>query len=197
MFGDGGKVRVMRLIVGLGNPGEKYRGTRHNIGFQVLDYLAEQVDLSFSGSKWQAQVLKSTLWGESTVLVKPETFMNESGLAVGMISSYYRIASEDIIVVHDDLDLDLARVKVVVNRGAGGHNGISSLISHLGNKKFTRVRVGIGRPPGLMSASDFVLGRFNQGERKVISEKIPQICSDLRLIVEQGALGAMATINKK
>ncbi len=187
----------MRLIVGLGNPGEKYRSTRHNIGFQVLDYLAEQVDSPFSGSKWQAQVLKSTLWGKSAVLVKPETFMNESGLAVGMISSYYRVASEDIIVVHDDLDLDLARVKVVVNRGAGGHNGIASLISHLGDKKFTRVRVGIGRPPGLMSVSDFVLGRFNQDERKVISEKIPQICADIRLIVEQGALGAMVTINKK
>jgi PTH1 family peptidyl-tRNA hydrolase len=187
----------MRLIVGLGNPGDKYRGTRHNIGFQVLDYLAEQSGLQFSGSKWQAKVLKTMLWGESLVLVKPETFMNNSGLAVGMISSYYRVASKDVIAVHDDLDLDLGRVKLVVNRGAGGHNGIASLIQHLGDKEFSRLRVGIGRPPGKMPASDFVLGRFNSTEREIFAEKIPEICSDLRLIVEEGALSAMGLINRK
>ncbi len=187
----------MRLLVGLGNPGVQYQGSRHNIGFQVLDYLAGENSLSFSGSKWSAQVLKTMLWGESFLLVKPETYMNNSGLAVGMISTYYRVASEDIIVVHDDLDLDLARVKVVVNRGAGGHNGIASLISHLGNKNFARVRVGIGRPPGKMAVSDFVLGKFNSDERDVIMDRIPQICQDIRLIAEDGITRAMGEINKK
>ncbi len=186
----------MRLIVGLGNPGARYRGNRHNIGFQVLDYLAARERLSFSGSKWQAQVLKTVLWGESLLFIKPETFMNDSGLAVGMIASYYRVVSKDIIVVHDDLDLDLARVKVVVNRGAGGHNGIGSLISHLGGREFTRLRVGIGRPPANMPVSDFVLAGFNTAERQVIAAKVPQICSDIRLIIERGVMIAMERINK-
>ena len=186
----------MQLIVGLGNPGVKYKGTRHNIGFQVLDYLAEQNNLCFADSKWRAQVVKANFWSESLLLVKPETFMNESGIAVGRIASYYRVAIQDVIVVHDDLDLDLARVKIVVNRGAGGHNGIASLISHLGGKEFTRVRVGIGRPPREMPTSDFVLAKFNSVERAIIVEKVDEVIQDIKLIVEQGPLAAMGLINR-
>jgi len=187
----------MQLIVGLGNPGAKYLGTRHNIGFQVLDYLAEQNNLSFCDSKWRARIAKAKLWNKTILLVKPETFMNESGVAVGRIADYYRVAIEDIIVIHDDLDLDLARVKIVVNRGGGGHNGIASLINHLGSKEFSRVEVGIGRPPENRPASDFVLAKFDSVEQKIIAEKIAEIAADIKLIVEQGPLAAMGVINRK
>ncbi len=187
----------MLIIAGLGNPGRQYQGTRHNIGFQVLDYLAAQHNISFSTSKWQALVAKANFWGASLLLVKPETFMNESGRAVGLIAAYYRVPPQDIIVVHDDLDLDLARVKVVVNRGAGGHNGIASLISHLGGKQFIRARIGIGRPSQAIPVRDFVLGRFNATEREELSDKIPKIYQDIKMIVEQGALQAMGVINRK
>lgn len=188
---------AMQLIVGLGNPGAKYEGTRHNIGFQVLDYLAENNNLRFSDSKWRARVVKANLWGKSLLLVKPETFMNESGIAVGRIAGYYRVAIQDVIVIHDDLDLEVARVKIVVNRGAGGHNGIASLISHLGGREFPRVRVGIGRPPKEIPASEFVLARFNSAEQKIIAEKLSEIAHDIKLIVENGPVAAMGLVNRK
>ncbi|VAW36585.1 Peptidyl-tRNA hydrolase [hydrothermal vent metagenome] len=187
----------MLLIVGLGNPGAKYQGTRHNIGFQILDYLSENNNFTFSPSKWLAQTAKAEIWGERLLFVKPETFMNESGQAVERIASYFHIAAPDIIVIHDDLDLDLGRVKVVNNRGSGGHRGISSIINHLHSREFSRIRVGIGRPPAPMAVTDFVLGRFAAAERQILSVRIPQIEAALKLIVKKGPLAAMAMINQR
>ncbi|HFQ81929.1 MAG TPA: aminoacyl-tRNA hydrolase [Desulfobacterales bacterium] len=187
----------MLLIVGLGNPGAKYQGTRHNIGFQILDYLSENNNFTFSPSKWLAQTAKAEIWGERLLFVKPETFMNESGQAVERIASYFHIAAPDIIVIHDDLDLDLGRVKVVNSRGSGGHRGISSIINHLHSREFSRIRVGIGRPPAPMAVTDFVLGRFAAAERQILSVRIPQIEAALKLIVKKGPLAAMAMINQR
>ncbi|MFW8600866.1 aminoacyl-tRNA hydrolase [Desulfobacterota bacterium M19] len=187
----------MLLIIGLGNPGAKYQGTRHNIGFQLLDYLSENNNFTFSPSKWQAQTARAEIWGEKLLFVKPETFMNESGQAVERIASYFHIAATDIIVIHDDLDLDLGRVKIVNNRGSGGHRGISSIINHLHSREFSRIRVGIGRPPAPMAVTDFVLGRFSSAERRILSVKIPQIEVALKLTVKQGISTAMAVINQR
>ena len=187
----------MYLIVGLGNPGSKYQQTRHNIGFQVLDELADAYNLSFRESKWQAEVVKAVIAGHQALLAKPETFMNESGRAVGAIASYYRIEPERIIVVHDDLDLELGRVKVVVNRGAGGHNGIISIIKHLGSKKFIRIRVGVGRPQTAIPISKYVLSKFNPEERGAVADKVRDIVGDVELIVDKGLTLAMNLINSR
>jgi PTH1 family peptidyl-tRNA hydrolase len=185
----------MRLIVGLGNPGANYQGTRHNIGFQVLDFLAEGHNVSFAESKWQAKIARCTLWGQSVILVKPETYMNESGVAVGQIASFYRIPPQDIIVFHDDLDLALARIKIACSRGAGGHNGILSLIAHLGTRDFVRIRLGIGRPDPTVPVKNFVLSRFLPEEQSVVLTQMDTAEQVLLLVLDKGHVSAMSTVN--
>jgi len=188
---------ALRLIVGLGNPGSAYQGTRHNIGFQVLDSLAEQHRVVFAESEWQAKIAKANLWGQPVLLVRPETYMNESGRAVSLVAAHYHVQPPDIIVLHDDLDLALARIKVVCDRGAGGHNGILSLIAHLHSRLFVRVRIGIGRPEPAMPVKDFVLGKFHPQEQVVVSQQMDSIHQAVRLILERGHLLAMALVNSK
>jgi len=184
----------MRLVVGLGNPGGKYEGTRHNVGFDFIDYLAREHGVSLA-AKWQARVAKARLWEHRVVLAKPETFMNNSGLAVGRISAYFHIPPEDVVVVHDDLDLELARLKLVMNRGPGGHNGVSSIISHLGGRNFARFRFGIGRPPAGMPASRYVLARFAAAERLEVDEAMPRLAAALKILLDEGAAKAMNLVN--
>jgi len=185
----------MRLIVGLGNPGDSYQGTRHNIGFQALDALADEHHVAFVDSKWQAEIAKTMLWGQPVILVKPLTYMNESGRPVGQIASYYRVQPADIIVLHDDLDLALARIKVVVDRGAGGHNGIISLITHLGSRQFVRIRIGIGRPNPSVPVKNFVLARFLPEEQTAVHQQMATIHQVIRLILDKGPLSAMSMVN--
>lgn len=185
----------MRLLVGLGNPGATYQGTRHNIGFQVLDYIANEHRLAFLASRWQAQTVTATLWGEAVMLVRPETFMNESGVAVGRIAAHHGISPQDIIVIHDDLDLALGRIKVVANRGAGGHKGILSLITHLNSREFVRLRIGVGRPPPLLPVRDYVLSRFEPQEQETLLTQMDTVQEAIRLILTLGPLAAMAMIN--
>lgn len=185
----------MRMIVGLGNPGETYQGTRHNVGFQVLDYLAHEHRLSFRESTWQAQTVMADLGGEAVLLVRPETFMNESGRAVSQIAAHYQVAPQDIIVIHDDLDLELARIKVVVNRGAGGHRGILSLLTHLQSGEFVRIRIGIGRPGPGLPISSYVLTRFRPEEQDALQQQMATVHAAIRLILTKGPLAAMAMVN--
>ncbi len=187
----------MYLIAGLGNPGQKYDDTRHNIGFMFLDYLASEANDNFKDSKWEASVLKMNLWSQQMILVKPQTFMNLSGKAVGLIASYYQIEPEKIIVVHDDLDLDAGRIKVVFDRGHGGHNGIRSIIESLGTREFARLRIGIGRPPEKMKPSSFVLSRFSSEEMSDVQEGFVDMARAIRLIMEEGVVKAMNYMNKK
>lgn len=186
----------MYLIVGLGNPGDKYNNTRHNIGFSFLDQLAEKHGFSFSDSKWKAKICKTMLYGEAVVLIKPETFMNLSGMSVGMIASYYKISVDEIIVIHDELDLPVGRVKMVSNRGPGGHNGIVSIISHLKSKEFSRIRIGVGRPKSeRMEVSSFVLGHFDTVEIKSVEAMYKDIEHGLELFVRDSRSVAMNFLN--
>ena len=184
-------------MAGLGNPGSKYDHTRHNIGFMVVDRIAEENSLIFSESKWQAQAVNASIYSKHVFLVKPQTYMNESGRSIGGIADYYRIDSANIVVVHDDLDLDLGQVKIVVSRGAGGHKGITSTISHLGSNDFIRVRFGIGRPESAMPVNKFVLSKFTQPERELVDEKISQVIKQIELIISEGVVKAMNLANRK
>lgn len=178
------------MIVGLGNPGEKYRETRHNIGFHVVDRLAEEAGVKLADSKWKALVTKASIAGQSVILVQPQTFMNLSGEAVQPIAAYYKIGPENIIVVHDDLDLDCGRIKICVNKGAGGHNGIKSITERLGSKAFNRVKIGVGRPPTAMPVDRYVLSRFAGEEGPVISSAIDRAVEAVGLIVSKGVAAA-------
>jgi PTH1 family peptidyl-tRNA hydrolase len=187
----------MLLVVGLGNPGDKYDRTRHNIGFMFLDYLAREAGAEFKESRWEAMVAKASLESGPVLLVKPQTFMNLSGRAVAKIVSYHKIETERIIVVQDDLDLEPGRLKIVQDRGAGGHNGIRSIIENLGTRQFVRLRVGIGRPPEFMSPSDFVLSRFTETERKLIDRGFSEMAKAVNMIGLQGVTATMNFFNRK
>lgn len=186
---------IVYVVVGLGNPGKEYAATRHNIGFIFLDYLAEKYRFTFKGTKWQAETAKDLSWGYPVLFVKPQTYMNRSGSAVRAIADFYQIDADRIIVVHDDLDLPLGRTKIMTNRGAGGHNGIRSLIEHLGGNDFVRVRVGIGRPDNADRVSDFVLSRFGQEEAPMVLEELHRIETSVRLVMEEGLSVAMNRVN--
>lgn len=187
----------MLLLAGLGNPGSKYKNTRHNIGFMFLDYLAEEAGMFFKDSKWQAELVKVSLDFGQAFLVKPQTYMNLSGRPVQSISSYYQIPPENIIIIHDDMDLDVGRIKMVHNRGPGGHNGIKSIIDCLGTKEFARIRLGIGRPPGQMAASSFVLSKFKDDELESISESFDEILKAIGTFSSEGVAEAMKFMNTK
>ena len=124
------------VLAGLGNPGKKYRDTRHNIGFMVVDYFAERYGLSFSSTRWDGLISRSRVWGEHVCFVKPETYMNRSGRAVAGVSRFYDVDVQSILVIHDDLDMSVGRVKLVKGGGAGGHNGIRSIVQNLGSNDF-------------------------------------------------------------
>ncbi|HEX4016506.1 MAG TPA: aminoacyl-tRNA hydrolase [Frankiaceae bacterium] len=166
-----------RIVVGLGNPGSEYAGNRHNLGFHVVDLLAEQQGARFKkGARGFADVVETRVGDERVVLAKPRSYMNESGGRVKAVLAFYKATPEQLVLVHDELDIPFMQVRLKVGGGAGGHNGVRSVDSALGTKEYARVRVGIGRPPGRMEAADFVLRDFSPTERK-----------ELPLLVERGA----------
>jgi len=187
----------MYLIVGLGNPGQQYSGTRHNVGFMVLDYLAEKNNLTFADSKWKALLTKATVWNKPVVLLKPETYMNLSGRAVAQAAHFYKSQPADIIIIHDDLDMEFGRMKMVAGGGDGGHKGIRSIIEQLGTKNFPRLKIGIGRPPSPMDPEKYVLGKFDSAEKEMIEQKISFVLEGIRIFLQQGIAAAMTLINQK
>jgi peptidyl-tRNA hydrolase, PTH1 family len=187
--------KSLYLLAGLGNPGDKYEATRHNIGFMALDYLASRQSLSFADSKWQALIGKGELWNTPVILIKPQTFMNASGRAVAAVASFFKILPSNIIVVHDELDLQLGRVKIVIDRGAGGHNGIRSIIDSLGTASFCRIRAGIGRPEPPIPTASYVLSEFRTEERVKVEEEFGIIEEAVKLILDGGVSAAMNRIN--
>lgn len=150
----------MKMIVGLGNPGTKYQDTKHNIGFITLDEMAHRLNLSFSKNQFEADSAEIFIGTEKVMLVKPLTFMNESGRSVGPLMTYFGIEERDLIVIYDDLDLPVGQIRLREKGGAGGHNGIKSLIAHLGTNVFPRIKVGIGRPLGKTPVVHHVLSGF-------------------------------------
>lgn len=148
------------LIVGLGNPGQKYEKTRHNIGFWVVDELARRYNLSFGKTERKAVTADGLIREKRVLLAKPQTYMNKSGEAVRALIDFYKIEPGDIIVVHDDMDIGLGELRLRMKGGSGGQNGLKNIIQHLGTQEFNRVRCGIGRPPGKMNPSSYVLKPF-------------------------------------
>ena len=154
------------LVVGLGNPGPSYAGNRHNVGFMVLDLLAERTGGRFSAHKGRADVVEGRLAGQPAVLCKPKTYMNVSGGPVASLRDWFKVPTERIVVVHDELDIGFGVLRLKRGGGDNGHNGLRSISSAIGSKEYLRVRVGIGRPPGRQDPADFVLKDFSAAERK-------------------------------
>lgn len=180
------------LVAGLGNPGPGYAGNRHNIGFMVADRLAERIGAKWSASRASAQVADGWLrpGGPKLILAKPQTFMNESGRSVGLLTAFYGIAADHVIVVHDELDIPFDSVKLKIGGGHGGHNGLRSIGQALTTPDYLRVRVGIGRPPGRMDAAAFVLKDFSSDERKTLPNLIEDAADAVEAIIDTGLLAA-------
>jgi len=183
------------LIVGLGNPGKAYRHTRHNAGFMLLDLIAEDLNLTFSRQQAHALFTDGLFEGNKVILAKPQTYMNASGRSVGLLAHFYRIVPSNLLVIVDDIDLPLGSIKLLPAGGSAGHNGMRSIINHLGTHEFPRLRIGIGRPPGRMEAADYVLLDFKPGELPVLEDTLNRAHHCLRLFLQEGILAAMNSCN--
>ncbi|MTI82115.1 MAG: aminoacyl-tRNA hydrolase [Firmicutes bacterium] len=182
----------MKMIVGLGNPGAKYSDTRHNVGFMAVDKLAAELNTTVNKEKYKAFIGEATLGSEKVLLVLPQTYMNLSGDSVGMLSRWYKLSPDDIVVIYDDMDLPLGRMRIRPKGGAGGHNGIKSIISHLGTENFPRIRIGIGKG---VEGREHVLGRFSMDERKEIDEILSNVIKAVSEFVNQDVNSAMNKYN--
>ena len=178
------------MIAGLGNPGREYSRHRHNVGFMVLDLLGSRHGIEAKRRSFGAHVGSGSLCGEAVVLAKPMTFMNCSGDAIAPLIGYYKLSAEDLIVVHDDLDLELGRLKLASGSGHGGHNGIRSLIDSLGTNGFLRVRAGIGRPPEGVDPASYVLHGFDKAEEDAASGLIESAADAVELLLKDGLAAA-------
>ena len=184
------------LVVGLGNPGPNYAKTRHNLGFMVVDILADRMREGFKVHKRSgAEVATGRLGGRPLVLAKPRVYMNESGRQVGPLAKFYSVAPADVVIVHDELDIDFGRIRLKFGGGVAGHNGLRSVASALGTNDFHRVRIGIGRPPGHKSGAAFVLENFNKAERAEVPTICEQAADATELLAELGLEPAQNTVH--
>jgi peptidyl-tRNA hydrolase, PTH1 family len=187
------------LIAGLGNPGREYAGTRHNLGFTVVEALAAAEGLKWKkASRFESEIARWDVRpGLSRLLVKPATFMNESGRALRALLDFHQVAVTDLIVAYDDLTIATGLVKVSVRGSAGGHNGVASLLEHLGSG-FVRYRLGIGAPrPAAMDLKDFVLEKFSPEQTQIIDQKLNTFVDGLRLLINRGTAEAMNQLNRR
>lgn len=161
----------MKLIIGLGNPGKEYENTRHNTGFMVLDRLSEKLNIEMTQNKFKGLYGKSKYKGEDVILLKPQTYMNLSGESVRQVMDFFKINQEDILVIYDDLDMPVGKLRLRQSGSAGGHNGIKNIIAHLNSQDFKRIRVGIDRHK-YMNVADYVLSRFSKVESEAIEQGI-------------------------
>jgi PTH1 family peptidyl-tRNA hydrolase len=185
----------VKLVVGLGNPGRKYDGTRHNVGFEVLDLMADRHHLEWVSAPADALIAR---WRAASVLVtKPLTFMNLSGHAVGELMRFYKVEREDILVIVDDANLDLGRLRARPSGSAGGHNGLKSIIGALGSEDFARLRVGVGRGDARRDLADHVLAKFDPQEREDVAEAVGRAADAAELFVSEGIGPVMNRFNRK
>ncbi|HHX64769.1 MAG TPA: aminoacyl-tRNA hydrolase [Chloroflexi bacterium] len=182
------------LVVGLGNPGRRYERNRHNIGFQCVDHLARQYGIEWRRSRFNAQIADLHIGAHRVLLVKPLTFMNSSGEAVAAVSHWYKIPPERILVIYDDLDLPLARIRLRPGGSSGGHNGIASIIERLGSAGFARLRIGIGRPVH-GDPTDYVLNDFDRDQEPLIHAVYDVIDEIVRCVLDKGIREAMNSYN--
>lgn len=186
----------MWLVVGLGNPDARYRGTRHNVGFEIAEALAERAGITLSEKKFKARMARGRLGSAEVVILEPQTYMNLSGESVGPAMGFYKLTTEQVVVVHDDLELELGRMKLRRGGGHSGHNGLRSLVQHLPDAEFVRVRIGIGRPPSGWDPADYVLGKFTPDERALVEPVLARATDAVETVVKEGLTRALNRFNR-
>ena len=188
----------MFIIAGLGNPTLQYEGTRHNVGFDVIDMLADRYNISVDGRKGRALIGKGMIGGQKVLLVKPQTYMNLSGESLRELVNYYKIDEEhELLVIYDDISLDVGQLRIRKKGSAGGHNGIKNIIAHLGSQVFPRIKVGVGEKPAKYDLADYVLGHFSKGEAELMEEGYSHAVHAVELIVSGQINEAMNEYNRK
>jgi peptidyl-tRNA hydrolase, PTH1 family len=190
-------VIAMKLVVGLGNPGRKYEGTRHNVGFDVLARLARECGAAAPRKKFDAEVCECPLAGEKALLLAPQTFMNRSGVSVRQALDFYQVAHEDLMVVCDEFQLPVGELRIRRGGSDGGQNGLADVIRVLGTKEFPRLRIGIGPVPDRWNPADFVLGKFSASEREIVDVEIARAVDAIQLWASEGVGPAMNRFNGK
>ena len=191
------EIEKMKMIVGLGNPGTEYVGTRHNIGFETIDRIAEAFSITMDNHKHKGVSGQGMIAGEKVLLVKPMTYMNNSGECVGAIAHFYKIEPEDIIVIYDDINLAVGQLRIREKGSAGGHNGIKSIIAHLSSENFPRVRVGVGEKRAGQDLAKHVLGRFGKEELEAAAEGMDDARDAVEVMLKDGIQKAMNFYNGK
>ena len=187
----------MYIIAGLGNPGKQYEHTRHNVGFDTLDKLAEKYHISIDNQKHKAVCGSGYIEGQKVILVKPQTYMNLSGESLREIIDFYKLdPAEELIVIYDDISLDPGQLRIRVKGSAGGHNGIKSIISHLGSA-FMRVKMGVGEKPAHYALADYVLRHFQKADRELVEDAMDRAVEAIAMMVQGDCVGAMNHYNKK
>lgn len=187
----------MYIIVGLGNPGREYTNTRHNIGFDVIDTLADEDNISVLEKKHKAIIGKGVVAGQKCILAKPVTYMNRSGESVREMVDYYKVdETAELIIISDDVSMDVGKVRIRKKGSAGGHNGLKNIIEHLGHDNFIRVKIGVGEKPKGWDLADYVLGRFSGPERETLNETAKWAADAIRAIIAEGPDGAMNRYNR-
>ena len=187
----------MYLIAGLGNPTKEYDKTRHNVGFSVIDVLADRYRIDISEKKHKALCGRGVIEGQKVLLLKPQTFMNLSGESIRAAADYYKIEPEEMIVIYDDISLDPGQLRIRLKGSAGGHNGIKNIIANLGTQDFPRIKVGVGAKPPRMDLADYVLSRFGAGEQKLMKEAFGEAAEAAVMMMTDGAERAMNHFNAK
>ncbi len=185
----------MYVIAGLGNPGKQYEFTRHNIGFDTLDFIATQYRLCFSINKYNGLIAEGRIQGEKVLLVKPQTYMNSSGECIERVINAYGLSVDKLIVIYDDMDIDIGKLRIRKKGGAGTHNGMKSIIYQLKDESFSRIRMGIGRPEQKWEIVDFVLSTFKDEQRIIINQTIEKASLATATIVKAGIELAMNKYN--
>lgn len=188
----------MYVIAGLGNPKKEYENTRHNIGFAVIDMLAEKHGIRVNEAKHKGLIGKGFINGEKVILVKPLTYMNLSGECIREVLDYYKVdAKENLIVIHDDISLEPGVVRIRKKGSAGGHNGLKNIILHLGHDTFQRVKIGVGEKPEGYDLADYVLGHFSKQEKELMEQVKKQVCDAVEVMMKDGPDAAMNRFNSK
>ena len=183
----------MKLVVGLGNPGKEYEGTRHNIGFEAIDYLSDKYNIELNREKFKGVFGEGFIKGKKVILLKPTTYMNLSGESIREVVNFYKISNEEIIVIYDDISLEVGRIRIREKGSHGGHNGIKSIIANLGTDVFPRVKIGVGAPKGNLVSH--VLGKFSDEEVEILRESIKASSDATSIIISNNTKEAMNKLN--
>lgn len=183
----------MFLIVGLGNPGDKYDGTRHNIGFETIDYISSKYNIDVTRVKFKGVIGEGFIGGEKVILLKPTTYMNLSGESVREAMNFYKLTEEEVLIIYDDISLEVGKIRIREKGSAGGHNGIKSIISNINTDVFPRIKIGVGQPTGDLVSH--VLGRFNKEEEEDLKEVVEASSKAVEIIIKSGTKEAMNKLN--